>query len=977
MTALVLIGLIVVAVVLWQRDDALKLRIASLELALDRSERIARAGMPDQARFEPAEWIVPEPRPSAEMEPIPQAIAEVDPVTSYVAPEPETLRPTPAIEPVADVAGPAEHYARRFGFEDIFGRYLPIWAGGITLAVAGFLIVKYSIDAGLLSPPVRVMLGFAFGSGLIASAELALRRDDVARDPRIRQALSGAGIATLYASVLVAANLYHLIGPMTAFAGLAVVTLLAALLSIRFGAPSAVLGLVGGLAAPALVGSTTPDIPLLASWLALTAGGLSMLGRRQGWWWLGALAVAGGFGWGVVLIATGLHDIASVLSTGMLILMLAIVFPLAMAGDPGRVVRLIAALFGCAQMAAIVAIGGFAPIDWGLFALLSGATIWLARREPSFAELPVAGLVVGLLLAAVWPRPDGTMLALVLTGGSAIYGLPALWRLWRADGRSSDAAQVAMLGFAGVLIPASHFWFQGPRADFAPLALVAAAVAGAAAGWGWRAANRRNDARFAILGISAIVLAVLGASLAAPVWAIGPIVALGAVAMLLLGRAAGDARISHASLAAGMTAVALLVGYDANEIGRAAALVQGGDAGIALLRWAVGAASAAAFARWSTDWGVRQGNAAIATLLAYVAAAQVVPATWLALVPAAILAGAALAGRRAPLTVAPAAALLSIGWAMQPLLIWAVGAGGAIVGIPFLVTTTPPIDMTLIRVAAPACVLVVLLLRDILPERPREIGSIVAIVLSLIAAHSLWKHVFAIADAARFASAGLAERTIWEGLLAACAIGAWRLGTRRIAIGIGTAALLHFAWFTGAMHNPLWTDQWVGPWLVPAYGIAVALLWLSSQAFPEPGADRTRDGMRMALILMLAASLLRQAFHGSILSEPGVSQAEDIGRSLTAIAIAIGFLQWGIRRAARDWRIVSLVLMLAAVGKVFLFDAAGLDGLMRIASFAALGFSLIGVGWLYSRYLPDAGLTDAALTEESHSADTVPADTRG
>jgi uncharacterized membrane protein len=979
MTALVLIGLIVVAVVLWQRDDALKLRIASLELALDRGERIARDAMSDQARFERADWIAPEPGPlsSAEAEPIPQATAEVEPATRYVEPEPETLPPAPIIEPMTHVAAPAEHHARRFGFEDIFGRYLPIWAGGITLAVAGFLIVKYSIDAGLLSPPVRVILGLAFGSGLIAGAELALRRDDVARDPRIRQALSGAGIATLYASVLVAANLYHLIGPMTAFAGLAAITLLAGLLSVRFGAPSALLGLVGGLAAPALVGSASPDVPLLASWLALTAGGLSMLGRRQGWWWLGALAMAGGFGWGLVLIATGLHDIASLLSTGMLILMLAIVFPLAMAGNPGRVVRLIAALFGCAQMAAIVALGGFAPLDWGLFALLSTAMIWLARREPSFAELPLAGLVVGLLLTAVWPSPDGMMLALVLAGGSAIYGLPALWRLWRPDGRLSDAAQVAALGFAGVLIPASHFWLQQPRADFAPLALVAAVVTGAAAGWGWRTEGRRDDARFATLAISAIVLAALGASLTAPAWAIGPIVALGAVAMLLLGRAADDARIGHASRVAGMTAMALLVGYDASEIGRAVGLMQDRDAGIALLRWTIGAAAAASFARWSIGWGVRQGSAAIAVLLVYVAAAQAVPATWLALVPAAILAGAALAGRRAPLTVAPTAALLSIGWAVQPLFIWAAGAGGSIVGMPFLVTATPPIDMTLIRVAVPACVLIALLLRDTLPERMREIGSIVAIVLSLIAAHSLWKHVLAIADAARFATAGMAERSLWEALLAATAFGAWRLGARRIAIGLGLAALLHFAWFTGAMHNPLWTDQWVGPWLVPSYGLAFVLLWLSSQAFPEPGADRARDGMRMALILMLAASLLRQAFHGSLLSEAGVSQAEDIGRSLTAIVIAIGFLQWGIRRASRDWRIVSLVLMLAAVGKVFLLDAAGLDGLLRIASFAALGFSLIGVGWLYSRYLPDAALTDAALTEESYSADTVPADTRG
>ncbi len=44
--------------------------------------------------------------------------------------------------------------------------------------------------------------------------------------------------------------------------------------------------------------------------------------------------------------------------------------------------------------------------------------------------------------------------------------------------------------------------------------------------------------------------------------------------------------------------------------------------------------------------------------------------------------------------------------------------------------------------------------------------------------------------------------------------------------------------------------------------------------------------------------------------------------------------------------------MLVAVTKVFLHDAAGLDGLARIASFAALGFSPTGVRWLYNRYLP-------------------------
>ena len=43
--------------------------------------------------------------------------------------------------------------------------------------------------------------------------------------------------------------------------------------------------------------------------------------------------------------------------------------------------------------------------------------------------------------------------------------------------------------------------------------------------------------------------------------------------------------------------------------------------------------------------------------------------------------------------------------------------------------------------------------------------------------------------------------------------------------------------------------------------------------------------------------------------------------------------------------------MLLAVIKVFIFDAAGLEGLARIASFFALGVCLIGIGWFYSRQL--------------------------
>jgi uncharacterized membrane protein len=104
------------------------------------------------------------------------------------------------------------------------------------------------------------------------------------------------------------------------------------------------------------------------------------------------------------------------------------------------------------------------------------------------------------------------------------------------------------------------------------------------------------------------------------------------------------------------------------------------------------------------------------------------------------------------------------------------------------------------------------------------------------------------------------------------------------------------------------------------------------------------------LIALLSLSELRQLYAGSVLLSP-VSSQEDLFRSIFAIAVALGFLAWGARTGQRSWRIGSLVLMLLAVFKVFIFDAAGLEGLARIASFFALGVCLIGIGWFYSKQL--------------------------
>jgi uncharacterized membrane protein len=40
--------------------------------------------------------------------------------------------------------------------------------------------------------------------------------------------------------------------------------------------------------------------------------------------------------------------------------------------------------------------------------------------------------------------------------------------------------------------------------------------------------------------------------------------------------------------------------------------------------------------------------------------------------------------------------------------------------------------------------------------------------------------------------------------------------------------------------------------------------------------------------------------------------------------------------------------------KVFIGDMSNLEGLLRIASFVGLGFCLVGIGWLYQRFVRGA-----------------------
>jgi uncharacterized membrane protein len=300
-----------------------------------------------------------------------------------------------------------------------------------------------------------------------------------------------------------------------------------------------------------------------------------------------------------------------------------------------------------------------------------------------------------------------------------------------------------------------------------------------------------------------------------------------------------------------------------------------------------------------------------------------------------------------------------VAWSILPIAKWLSGGAASLIADPFLVQDAAFAPDALWTLLVPALMATAMFL---LPNSPRAIERKVAAgfagALGLIAVHSLYKTAFGISSIDDFIVYGLAERLVWQVGLVAAAAALWRFGHRRVAALPAVAATAHALIYNLVLHNPLWTEQAVGPLpllnlLLPVYALPLGALLLAQRD------ERIRDIVpapafgtaQMLLALLFVGSSVRQLFHGALLVEPGFGQTESIAWSIAAIALAVGFLLWGIAKSSREWRIGSLVLMLAAVTKVFLWDASGLEGLLRIASFVALGFSLIGIGWLYARHL--------------------------
>ena len=136
---------------------------------------------------------------------------------------------------------------------------------------------------------------------------------------------------------------------------------------------------------------------------------------------------------------------------------------------------------------------------------------------------------------------------------------------------------------------------------------------------------------------------------------------------------------------------------------------------------------------------------------------------------------------------------------------------------------------------------------------------------------------------------------------------------------------------------------------IPAI-LAAALGLMTRPTRPQP--YRTVAAVTAVVLALAYLSLMvTRAFHGPILPSGPFTSAEGYTYSAVWLAFGVVLLIVGIFLRSQPVRLCSAAVVMLTIGKVFVFDMAGLTGVWRAFSLIGLGIVLVGIGRLYQRLL--------------------------
>jgi uncharacterized membrane protein len=823
--------------------------------------------------------IVPPRAPEATVD----AATEPEPQTEAAEPPPPPTEPPP---PPPPGPAPQEHIA---GLEERFGTRWVVWVGGVALALGGIFLVKYTIEAGLIGPRLRIFLGALLAAALVAAGEWTRRKEQLSGfaglpTAHIPSILTAAGTTVAYATAYAAYALYEFLGPGSAFLLLGIVALATLAAALLHGPMLAGLGLVGAYVTPILIATPTPNYWALTIYLAVVSAAAFGLARMRMWRWLALTAII----FSVLWMLPGLNDARvewitphafhAVVGFALVAALIVSGFLFGPDTEPGRIdgvssFALAAYLFAAGVLVLASRHDGAALIA---FAVLTAATVAIAwRTETATAAVPIAALFAAFIIGQ-WAL-DIRYEQLIAPGGP-----PGVARApWSVDVTPHlvlGALFAALFGVAG-------FFAQG-RSNNATISILWSASAVLAPiiiliALYYRITNFERSIPFA--GLALLLAALFG------------------IATEVLakrdprpGLAAAGALFATGTIAA--LALALTFALEKGWLTVALALMVPGVVWVSeqrpfpLLRPIAAALTALVVLRIGWEPRIVGKDIGTTPILNWLLYGYGVPAAafWFA--------GHRLRARAddAPTRIVEAAAIL-----FTVLLVF--------VQIRHLVN-----GGDIYRSSAP------------LAELALQVCSGLAMTIGLEwvrgRTHSIIHNVGALVIA------GLTLMGIVLGL-----------GINRNPMVTGEP-----------VGRPFFNLILLGYGLPAVLAIALALY---ARGVRPMGYRVIAAATSVGLALAYLSLEVRRFFHGPVLTVGPFTDAEGYTYSAVWLAFGVVLLIAGIFLRSQPARIASALVTTLTILKVFLVDMHGLTGIYRALSFIGLGLVLMGIGWLYQRLL--------------------------
>ncbi|KAB2946102.1 MAG: DUF2339 domain-containing protein, partial [Rhizobiaceae bacterium] len=789
--------------------------------------------------------------------------------------------------------------------ETALGTRWAVWVGGLALALGGVFLIRYTIEAGIFGPEVRLALAALLGLSLVVGGEVLRRMGfDVPveglKNAYLPAILTAAGAFTLFGTIYAAHGIYGFIGPAAAFTLLGLVGVATIAASLLHGQALAGIGLVGSYATPLLVAAQAPNLWALFGFIAIVLAAAGVIARLRDWMPLMAAAFAGAGLWCLVYLADDpLPDIAIVLFINavgiavMVFVWLRRAEPVATRIDlPAAVASAFVALAALATVAnaALAPTTGMGTAAAILLGLLAAALY----RETAIAALfaAAAAAVLAYLHIGLGGTFEITLFREILVIEGTAPGVPAgSARVW--------GALLALAFLAAGLWSARRYapdralraasW--SATAVFVPLAVITAV---------WVVfGNLDRDLSHAVLALALSIALAAGAEWVAaaerPSHGGGP-----AVSFLLAG--AGVSLLLFLHMGFGALWTTILTGAAAALPALATRLRR-----YPALGWLSVGAAIAVIVRFVIDPTVAGADQLSTTPVLN----ALLPGYGIPALAAAYAAWqlARTTGGRPRLAMEAAATLFGL-LAVAMLVRHAMNGGVIDTGAPTLAEQS---IYTLIAIGAGA---ILVALDGRAPSPVFRVGSIVVGVVSV--ALVAVQHFFALNPLVTNESTGT---ILFFNLLL--------LGY--FLSGAAMAGLAAYARYK----RPCW------------YVATLALV--------------------ASLLGFAYASLsLRRLFHGEFIGLwKDFSQLETYSYSALWLVLGVALLAAGLVLKSQVLRLASAALVVVAVAKVFLLDMAELEGVLRALSFIGLGAVLIGIGLFYQRMLTRLAKAEHARAEAS------------